>query len=142
MQKGKRLYSILFGKCPKCHSSNVFVNPNPIVLSKATKVNYRCPECGQLFEPEPSFYTGAMYVSYAFSVAIVLGTFIGSIVLIKEPNTSSIIFWGITIAVLFAPFNLRWSRMIWFNVFVKYDKNAIQKFKQEKETNNEYEKVS
>lgn len=142
MKKGKKIYSVLFGKCPCCHSSDVFINSNPYVLSKATKIHKRCSECGQLFEPEPSFYTGAMYVSYAFSVAIVLGTFLGSHILFKEPNTSSMIFWGITIAVLFAPLNLRWSRMIWFNVFVKYKPSAIQEYLNESHENKTDEKTN
>jgi hypothetical protein len=31
-----------------------------------------CPECGLDYEPEPGYFVGAMYVSYAFGVFTVL----------------------------------------------------------------------
>ncbi|WP_424964423.1 DUF983 domain-containing protein [Ekhidna sp.] len=36
------------------------------------KMHKKCPNCSQSLEPEPGFYTGAMYVSYAFQVAIII----------------------------------------------------------------------
>ena len=81
----------------------------------------KCSHCGTDFDPEPSFYTGAMYISYAFSVAIVVATFLGSIILAKDPNPEIMAGVGISIAVAFAPLNLRLSRLVWLNIFVRYD---------------------
>ncbi|BDD10537.1 hypothetical protein FUAX_29690 [Fulvitalea axinellae] len=33
-------------------------------------MHHTCPECGLRFEREPGFFFGAMYISYAFNVAI------------------------------------------------------------------------
>ncbi len=36
----------------------------------------RCPKCNMSYEPEPNFFYGAMYVSYAYTVAIFVATYI------------------------------------------------------------------
>ena len=35
-------------------------------------MNETCPHCGVGFEPEPGFYQGAMFVGYAFTVAVIV----------------------------------------------------------------------
>lgn len=112
--------SVLNSSCPKCHQSKVF-NYHPYMIHKAFSMKKNCPVCKADFEPEPSFYTGAMYVSYAFSVTIVVGTFLGSIILFKNPDPEIMAAFGICVAFLFAPLNLRLSRMIWLNVFTDYE---------------------
>ena len=62
--------AILKKKCPKCHKGNLFINSNPYKLSGLHKMPKYCPDCGQSFEPEPGFYTGAMYVNYAFTLVL------------------------------------------------------------------------
>jgi hypothetical protein len=39
-------------------------------LRRATQMHQDCPHCGFHFEIEPGFFWGAMYISYAFSVAV------------------------------------------------------------------------
>ena len=34
-------------------------------------MNDRCPVCGLLFDREPGYFTGAMYISYALGIPIV-----------------------------------------------------------------------
>ncbi|WP_245328348.1 DUF983 domain-containing protein [Hymenobacter aquaticus] len=41
-------------------------------LTKFDDMYEACPDCGQHYEPEVGFYWGAMYVSYGFSVGIVV----------------------------------------------------------------------
>ena len=38
--------------------------------TKFADMHDTCPCCGQIFEPEVGYYYGAMYVSFAFNVAI------------------------------------------------------------------------
>ncbi len=84
-------------------------------------IHEKCDNCGQYFEPEPSFYTGAMYVQYAFSVAIVVSTFVAFNVLSEDPSVNWMFITGVIAAILFAPFNFRLSRLIWINIFIKFD---------------------
>ncbi len=67
-----KLQSILDMKCPRCREGNVFsgsVND----FTHFTDTYAHCPNCGLRYEPEPNFFQGAMYISYAFTTAIVLG---------------------------------------------------------------------
>lgn len=117
--KSTKLYGILTGTCPQCHEGKVFLG-HPYKLSKMTKVHHHCDKCGLKFEPEPQFFQGAMYVSYAFSVGIVVAIFVGAQVLYDELPINAMIFWGIFSAIFLAPLNLRISRSIWLALFVKY----------------------
>jgi hypothetical protein len=38
-------------------------------------MNEKCPSCGLNFSPEPGFYFGAMYITYAFNIAMFVGVF-------------------------------------------------------------------
>ena len=121
MKKGTKVYSIVFSKCPACNKGDIYPK-GPFKISQMTKINKRCEHCQQSFEPEPSFYTGAMYIGYAFSVAIVVGVFIAFNVLNEDPSVGLMMFFAITLAVLFAPLNFRLSRNIWLNLFVSFKK--------------------
>ena len=94
-------------------------NYGPYKLSQMTKMNKRCPKCNENLEPEPSFYTGAMYVGYAFTVAIVLGVFTAFQVFTEELDVDKMFFCVMMLTILFAPLNLRYSRNIWAYTFIK-----------------------
>lgn len=75
---------------------------------------------------EPSFFYGAMYVSYAITVVIFVAIFIITNVFIGLGILES--FAAILIAsVVLMPINMRLSRILWINLFVSYDKNYITK---------------
>lgn len=68
-----KLKAILDMKCPRCREGNVFSgDANNFV--HFTDTHSHCPNCGLRYEPEPNFFQGAMYISYAFTTAIVLGS--------------------------------------------------------------------
>lgn len=126
MSLSKALVSISKGVCPTCHHDKVFTH-NPYYITKVFSMNQKCSHCNTELNPtEPSFYTGAMYVSYGFSVAIVIATFVASIVLFAKPDPEIMAAFGISVAVVFAPLNLRLSRLIWLNIFVSYDEEKAK----------------
>jgi len=57
------------GKCPRCRSVNIFTH-STFNLFHFSEVHPNCPNCGVKIEPEPGFFWGAMYFSYAINVAI------------------------------------------------------------------------
>lgn len=87
-------------------------------------MNPTCPHCGVSFQPEPGFYQGAMYVSYAFTIAFIVAI---SLALYVLGNPSEWVYIGVVVAVmlLFAPFNYRYSRILYLHFFggIKFDKN-------------------
>jgi hypothetical protein len=57
-------------------SESMYLDPNPLHLSKILKMHNNCSHCGFQYQIEPSFFYGAMYVSYGLNVAIGIATFI------------------------------------------------------------------
>ena len=109
---------ILSGSCPHCGEGKMW-NHGAYKMAKMTKMNKRCSKCNTDFEPEPSFYTGALYVGYGFTVAIILGVFFGAHILYDDPSINKMFLLVMLIIVVFAPLSLRLSRNIWANVFIK-----------------------
>jgi len=72
------------------------------------------------YQIEPSFFYGAMYVSYGLNVAIGIAAFIISYVIFGASIKVAFISIIVSLVLLF-PFVLRWSRNIYINMFVSYD---------------------
>lgn len=123
LKKGSKLNSILTGSCPKCQNESMYSDKNPLHLTKVLKMNNNCSHCGLKYQIEPSFFYGAMYVSYGLNVATGIAAFIVSFVFLKTTIEQSFLAIIITLIVLF-PFVLRLSRNIYINMFVSYDPNA------------------
>src|SRR6187431_447425 len=83
LKKGSKLYSILTGTCPKCMNESMYVDKNPLHLGSVLKMNENCSHCGLKYQIEPSFFYGAMYVSYGLNVGVAIGTFIISYLILK-----------------------------------------------------------
>lgn len=111
------LSRVLTGKCPHCNKTKVFAtNGNPFFF-KMPKMHPRCSNCGYSFHRETGFYFGAMYMSYALSVAEMVAVFVIGYLF----NLGFMaVFSGIVIAILLlSTFNYKMSRLMWLNVFYK-----------------------
>lgn len=126
--KQSKLYSVFTGTCPRCHEGRVFLYKNPYNIKHIMEMNEHCPKCGLSFKPEPGFYFGATYVSYAIAVAIVVTIGVGLSPFIPFFSNFEL-YAGIMIGTvtIFAPVIFRLSRHGWLKIFNKYDKDAIAK---------------
>jgi uncharacterized protein (DUF983 family) len=126
LKKGSILYSILTGSCPKCHQESMYEDQNPYHIANVYKMHENCSHCGLHYQIEPSFFYGAMYVSYGLTVAIGIAAFIISKVIIGLSLLQSFI---AIILSLFAlmPVTARLARNIYINIFVHFDKDAVKK---------------
>ena len=118
--KGTKIYSIFTGTCPVCHHGKMYTNCNAYNISETLDMHERCSHCNTKYKIEPSFFYGAMYVSYGVGIALATAAFI-------------IAYWGlhfslfasfislIVALVLLLPLIARISRNIWINMFLKYD---------------------
>ena len=120
LKKGSKLYSILTGTCPKCQNESMYFDKNILHLDKILKMNDNCSHCGLKYQIEPSFFYGAMYVSYGLNVAIGIAAFIISFLFFGSSLKVAFIV-IIAAIVLSFPFVLRWSRNIYINMFISYD---------------------
>jgi uncharacterized protein (DUF983 family) len=125
LKKGSKLYSILTGTCPKCQKESMYFDQNPLHIGNVLKMNEKCSHCGLKYQIEPSFFYGAMYVSYGLNVATGIAAFIVSYLIFNSSLKVAFISIIASLIILF-PFVLRWSRNIYINMFVSYDPNFKQ----------------
>ncbi|MCC6575740.1 MAG: DUF983 domain-containing protein [Flavobacteriales bacterium] len=125
MRKGQKLYSILRFKCPHCHEGPFFENDNPYVFSKLGEVRQHCPTCGRSNHREVGFYYGAMYVSYALAVANFVTVYVAVTVLFPSAATWVLVASVLAAQVLFGPLLYALSKIIWANLFYKYQGPAV-----------------
>ena len=84
-----------------------------------------CSHCGKKFKIEPSFFFGAMYVSYGVGVAIAVAVFIIGYYFIGLDRNYTFLAIIVALGILY-PYIVRISRNIWINLFVKYDKGKTK----------------
>jgi uncharacterized protein (DUF983 family) len=126
LKKGTKLYSILTGSCPKCHEESMYVAKNPYNIGQLFKMHERCSTCGTKYKIEPSFFYGAMYVSYAVGIAFAVATFVIAKLLLGANLINTFVAIVITL-IVFMPIIIRLSRNIWINFFISYDPKATSK---------------
>lgn len=96
----------------------------PTYSLRKQRFNEICPHCGFRFEIEPGYFYAAMYVSYAMVVA---ETVILALLTYELTHSESPWLYVVTLILtilLFAPFNLRYSRLILLHYLtpkVRYD---------------------
>ncbi len=126
IRKGMKLYSILFGACPKCHQESMYTVKNPYIISDTLKINDKCSHCGTKYRMEPSFFYGSMYVSYGVGIAFAVAAFVVSYIIFESSLTVAFISIVLTLICLL-PIIMRLSRNIWINLFMSYDKSLVKK---------------
>lgn len=119
--KGNKIYSILNGTCPKCHKESMYANSNAYHISETLTMNERCSNCKIKYKIEPSFFYGAMYVSYAVGIVFAVAAFIVAYVIFDATKHMSFLSIVITL-IVFLPIIMRLSRNIWINIFIHYDR--------------------
>lgn len=121
--KGSKLYSIVRCKCPKCHVGDMFL-PGTLYSPKFYKMKDHCEFCGQSFEPEPGFYFGSMFVSYALNTGLFIIFWVGTSLLVEDISLLTILGILALVVIGLLPITFRMSRSIWINFFVHYDPKA------------------
>lgn len=122
LKKGSKLNSILTGSCPKCQEESMYLDKNPYNMGNIFKMNETCSHCGTRYKIEPSFFYGAMYVSYGVGIAFGVAAFIISYVFLGTDLKTAFIAIIATL-IAFMPVIMRLSRNIWINIFINYDKD-------------------
>ncbi|WP_010181520.1 DUF983 domain-containing protein [Aquimarina agarilytica] len=118
--KGTSIYSILTGSCPVCHNESMYKNTSAFAIKNVLGMNERCSHCHTKYSMEPSFFYGAMYVSYGVGIAFGVAAFVISYFFLHLNLLMSYI---VIVATIIGclPIILRLSRNIWINLFMSYD---------------------
>lgn len=125
-KKSSKAYSVFHLKCPRCHEGETFETGSWSFV-KPFDMLEQCPRCKLNYFPEPGYYYGAMFISYIWT-----GWFCLLFVLFFH----WILKWSQTVAfgllIAFLAFNFvyifRISRLMWINLNVGYDPDAVSKY--------------
>jgi uncharacterized protein (DUF983 family) len=122
LKKGSKLNSILTGSCPRCQEESMYVDKNPYNVMNLYKMHEYCSHCKLKYQVEPSFFYGAMYVSYGLTVGIGITIFLvlNSFIVLNANKSFIAIVIGI---VVLMPITARLARNIYINMFVSFNKN-------------------
>lgn len=126
LKKGSKLYSILTGTCPRCHTDHMYVNRNPYSVGEIMKMHSHCTSCGLKYKIEPNFFFGAMYVSYALAVFVSIVIFLIAFLAFHATVMTSFIAILVGLLVLMPPI-VRLSRNLYINMFIGYDPQAVKR---------------
>ena len=126
--KGNKIYSILTGSCPVCHNESMYSQKKSYRLMKNLEMHERCSSCRTKYKIEPSFFYGAMYVSYPVGLLFAGIAFALSYLIF---NLELLTTYYIIVIVMFLllPVILRVSRNIWINFFMSYGKPRLKRKK-------------
>ena len=116
------IQAIVQAKCPRCRKGNLF----PVFIMsyrRLSDINQTCPNCKETLVPEPDFYYGAMYISYAFSVALVITVMVALNVLFQRPALSIYLGSVVVANFLLLPLMLRYSKVLYLYAMgrIEYD---------------------
>lgn len=102
---GQKWLALLRQRCPRCRRGSIY--------ERGSRMHARCPSCGLLFEREPGYFLGALYVSYALAF-VFMGA--GMLLLHLLLPTWDLGWLVLLVGLLFVPFVpavTRYARVIW-----------------------------
>ena len=98
--------AVIQQRCPRCLKGPIF---------KSTwDIHERCSTCQLVFEREPGYFTGAMYLSYGMSILVVFPIWL--MLLFWEFTLITIVVTIIAILLILTPFLFRYSRIVWMHI--------------------------
>jgi uncharacterized protein (DUF983 family) len=103
----RKCWALLRQRCPRCAEGRVYAH--------GMDMNDRCPVCGLIFEREPGYFLGSLYVSYALAVAIMLLLMgLGHLLLPTWDPGTLVLLVGVCFLPL-APMVTRYARVVWIH---------------------------
>lgn len=117
--KPSLLSGILHMRCPYCRKGRFYVS-HPYDLKHAGDNLEECPACHRAYSVEYGFYMGAMYVSYALSVAVGFTAYLLTRWLFPDVTMGWQIVIVATITLAVAPLMYAYSKIIYGYIFLPY----------------------
>lgn len=119
MKTRSAIAGILTMRCPKCREGKMFPGRTRYT-GRFMRMNESCSYCGQSFTPEPGYYFGAMFVSYALNAAYFIAAWVTLRIIMDEIPVSLIIGVITSLVIVLLPVTFRLSRVLWIYIFVRY----------------------
>jgi uncharacterized protein (DUF983 family) len=119
MKNRNALEGMLTMRCPKCREGKMFPE-GTLYTTRFMKMNGSCSCCGQSFMPEPGYYFGAMFVSYALNATFFIAVWLGMYFVMDEISLTSMIVALLIVVFGLMPVTFRLSRVLWIYIFIRY----------------------
>lgn len=95
-------------RCPRCRRGLIY--ESAFVLHKS------CPVCGLVYEREPGYFVGSLYVGYTFGI-LILGAFtLVGYLIFPEVDLGWIVLGAVFVFLPFVPATTRYARVLWMYV--------------------------
>ena len=101
LRRGVRL------QCPRCGKGPLFAG--------FFSMHPQCPHCALVFEREPGYFVGAIYINYAATTLTAIIGFLALDYFASLSLSQQLLLWG-GFAILFPLFFFRYSRSLWLSV--------------------------
>jgi uncharacterized protein (DUF983 family) len=94
-------------RCPRCGARTLFRG--------LFAMNRECAVCDLLFEREPGYFVGAIYINYAATAAVAVAGFLILDACTPLSVTTQIVLWSI-FGIAFPLFFFRYSKSLWLGI--------------------------
>lgn len=94
-------------RCPRCGKGHLF--------ERRFRMFEQCPVCHLVFEREPGYFVGAIYVNYTATALLTIGGFLLMDAYTSLSVTTQLCFWGI-VGVAFPICFFRHSKSLWMAI--------------------------
>ncbi len=100
----KALHAALRLRCPRCSQ--------PTLFRGAFTMHRQCSVCHLVFEREPGYFVGAIYINYAVTAVLAIGGFLVLDTYAGVSLTTQILLWTV-FGVAFPLIFFRYSKSLW-----------------------------
>jgi hypothetical protein len=101
----QKFWALLQQRCPRCCHGKIY--------QAGMRMHQRCPVCDLLFDREPGYFLGSLYISYGMSTALLLlGLLIGNLLFPKFDLGWLVLILGV-LYLPFVPIVTRYARVLW-----------------------------
>jgi uncharacterized protein (DUF983 family) len=109
------LWAIVRLRCPRCRTGRLFRG--------MFAMNDPCPVCGLIVQREEGYFLGAMYISYALSVAVFCALFFTAAALLPDWDSYLVASLATVLYLPLTPAVFRMSRVLWIYLDRAHDPN-------------------
>lgn len=108
---------MLLQRCPRCRVGKIFHHS---IFLGFPKMHESCSVCHLLYEREPGYFLGAMYVSYALAVPVV-ALIAGLLWKFSGLSFGKLILWTAILFLPFVPSITLFARVLWIYLDQAFD---------------------
>jgi uncharacterized protein (DUF983 family) len=103
--RSQKLWALLQKRCPRCCQGTIY--------AAGMRMNPRCPVCDLLFDREPGYFLGSLYISYGMSsFLLMLGLLIGYMLFPDFDLGWMVLILGV-LYLPFVPLMTQYARVLW-----------------------------